>query len=116
MIGDKLIGFIEQSSKFLKGVYPGDTLYPEFTITELIPQRTTGIVVMASTIHNQNGDLVLTGEHKYLLQIAHDPEKWTPVFGQDHAPRIASRLRPELRNKRRKSCPSFPESARSLRS
>jgi acyl dehydratase len=68
MIGDRLIGFIEQSSKFLKGVYPGDTLYPAFTITELIPQRTTGIVVMASTIHNQNGDLVLTGEHKYLLR------------------------------------------------
>src|SRR3954447_6034604 len=31
-IGEKLIGFIEQSSKFLKGVYPGDTLYTTFTI------------------------------------------------------------------------------------
>ena len=47
---------------------PGDTLYPALTITALIPQRTTGIVVMASTIHNQNGELVLTGEHKYLLR------------------------------------------------
>ena len=27
-IGDALIAFIEQSSKFLKPVYPGDTLYP----------------------------------------------------------------------------------------
>ena len=68
MIGDTLIGFIEQSSKFLKGVYPGDTLYPAHTITALIPQRTTGIVVMAATIHNQNSELVLTGEHKYLLR------------------------------------------------
>ena len=68
MIGDKLIGFIEQSSKFLKGVYVGDTLYPELTITALIPQRTTGIVVMSATIHNQNSELVLTGEHKYLLR------------------------------------------------
>ena len=68
MIGDRLIGFIEQSSKFLKGVYVGDTLYPQHTITALIPQRTTGIVVMAATIHNQNGELVLTGEHKYLLR------------------------------------------------
>jgi acyl dehydratase len=67
-IGDKLIGFIEQSSKFLKGVYPGDTLYPEMTITMLIPQRTTGIVVFATTIHNQKRELVLTGEHKYLLR------------------------------------------------
>jgi acyl dehydratase len=68
MIGDALIGFIEQSSKFLKGVYAGDTLYPALTITALIPQRTTGIVVMAATIHNQAGELVLTGEHKYLLR------------------------------------------------
>jgi acyl dehydratase len=68
MIGDKLIGFIEQSSKFLKGVYPGDTLYPELTITALIPQRATGVVVFAATIHNQKGELVLTGEHKYLLR------------------------------------------------
>ena len=68
MIGDRLIGFIEQSSKFLKGVYPGDTLYVAFTITELIPQRTTGVVVMAATIHNQNSELVLTGEQKYLLR------------------------------------------------
>jgi acyl dehydratase len=68
LIGDHLIGFIEQSSKFLKGVYPGDTLYTEFTITGLIPQRTTGVVVMAATIHNQNSELVLTGEQKYLLR------------------------------------------------
>jgi acyl dehydratase len=68
MIGDTLIGFIEQSSRFLKGVYVGDTLYPTLTITALIPQRTTGVVVFAATIHNQKGELVLTGEHKYLLR------------------------------------------------
>jgi acyl dehydratase len=68
MIGDALIGFVEQSCKFLKGVYPGDTLYPMLIITALIPQRTTGIVVMSATIHNQNSELVLAGEHKYLLR------------------------------------------------
>jgi len=68
MIGEALIGFIEQSSKFLRGVYVGDTLYPTLTITGLFPQRTTGVVVMAATIHNQDGELVLTGEHKYLLR------------------------------------------------
>ena len=68
MIGDALIGFVEQSSKFLKGVYVGDTLYPALAITALVPQRTTGIVAMAATIHNQKSELVLTGEHKYLLR------------------------------------------------
>jgi acyl dehydratase len=68
VVGDNLIGFIEQSSKFLKGVYAGDTLYPALTITALTPQRTTGVVTMAATIHNQKRELVLTGEHKYLLR------------------------------------------------
>jgi acyl dehydratase len=63
-----LIAFIEQSSKFLKPVYPGDTLYPSLTIAELTPQRTTGVVTVAVTIHNQKNELVLTGEQKYLLK------------------------------------------------
>src|SRR6202142_757023 len=44
VIGEKLIGFIEVNAKFLKPVFPGDTLYPALEITELVPQRTTGIV------------------------------------------------------------------------
>jgi len=68
VIGDALIGFIEQSSKFLKPVYAGDTLYPALTLAEKIPQRTTGILVMATSIHNQRREQVLSGEHKYLLR------------------------------------------------
>ena len=68
VIGDSLIGFIEQSSKFLKPVYPGDTLYPALTIAALTPQRTTGVVAVAVTVHNQKNQLVLSGEQKYLLK------------------------------------------------
>ena len=39
LVGDALIAFTEQSSKFLKPVYPGDTLYPMLEITALTPQR-----------------------------------------------------------------------------
>jgi len=69
VIGEALIGFIEVNAKFLKGVYPGDTLYPALEITALTPQKTTGIVTMRATVHNQHGDLVLDGEHKYLLRL-----------------------------------------------
>jgi acyl dehydratase len=69
VIGESLLGFIEVSAKFLKPVYPGDTLYPALEIVELIPQRTTGIVVMRATVHNQRGELVLDGVHKYLLRL-----------------------------------------------
>jgi acyl dehydratase len=68
IVGDSLIGFIEQSSKFLKPCYVGDTLYPMLEIVEVKPGRTTGVVVLALTIHNQRGELVLEGEHKYLVK------------------------------------------------
>ncbi len=69
VIGEKLIGFIEVSAKFLKGVYAGDTLYPALTITELTRQNTTGIVAMRATIHNQRSELVLDGRHRYLMRL-----------------------------------------------
>jgi acyl dehydratase len=69
VIGDALVGFIEVSARFLKPVYPGDTLYPELAIVELVPQRTTGVVAMRATVHNQHGELVLDGTHRYLLKL-----------------------------------------------
>ena len=69
IVGEKLIGFIEVTAKFLKPVYPGDTLYPALEITELAPQRTTGVIAMRATVHNQDGALVLEGTHRYLVKL-----------------------------------------------
>jgi acyl dehydratase len=69
VIGESLIGFIDVSAKFLKPVFPGDTLYPALEIVELKPQRTTGIVAMRATVHNQVGALVLEGMHRYLVRL-----------------------------------------------
>jgi len=68
VVGDSLIAFLDQSSRFLKPVYAGDTVYPILTITRLEPGRTTGVVVMRVTIHNQDKELVMDGEHRYLLR------------------------------------------------
>jgi len=68
LIGDSLVAFLEQSSRFLRPVYVGDTLYPMLVITELTPGRTTGVVVMRVTIHNQDRELVMDGIHRYLLR------------------------------------------------
>lgn len=67
-IGASLVGFIEQSSKFLKPVYAGDTLYPMLEVAELTPQRTTGVVVLRSSIRNQRGETVLEGTMKFLIR------------------------------------------------
>jgi acyl dehydratase len=68
VLGESLIGFIEQSSRFLKPVYAGDTLYPMLIITDLVSQQTTGVVTLEATIHNQKGECVLDGWHKYLVR------------------------------------------------
>jgi acyl dehydratase len=68
-IGENLIGFIEQSSKFLLPVYAGDTLYPMLEISALKKQNTTGVVTLKSTVLNQENKRVLEGEHKYLVRL-----------------------------------------------
>ena len=68
MVEDSLVGFLEQSSKFLKPVFADDTLYPALEVTELVPGRTTGVVTLASTVFNQRKELVLEGLQKFLIR------------------------------------------------
>ena len=68
MVEDSLIGFLVQTSRFLKPVYSGDTLYPALEVIELAPGRSTGVVAMKSTVHNQKSELVMDGTQRYLLR------------------------------------------------
>lgn len=68
VIGEALIGFVEQSSRFLQPVHCGDTVYPMLVVTALRPGRTTGVVTLRSTVHNQRGELVMEGEQKFLVR------------------------------------------------
>ena len=68
VMGDSLIAFIEQSSKFLKPLFSGDTVYPMLEVIDLIPQRTTGVVVKKATVHNQRGELLMEGIQKVLVR------------------------------------------------
>ena len=65
---DSLVGFLEQSSRFLKPVFAGDTLYPTLEVDELSPNRTTGVLGLRSTVHNQRRELVLEGRQRFLLR------------------------------------------------
>lgn len=68
LVEESMKGFLEQSSRFLHPVVLGDTLYPALTVDELTPQRSTGILGLASTIHNGHGTLVMDGRQRYLLR------------------------------------------------
>ena len=68
---ESIVAFLEQSSRFLKPVFVGDTLRPQLTVAELTPRRTTGLVKLRATIQNQNDDLVLDGHHAYIVKKRH---------------------------------------------
>jgi acyl dehydratase len=67
-IGEVFIAFTELSCKFLKEVHSGDTLYSALEIVELSREGSNGIVTTNVAVFNQHNELVLSGQHKYLLR------------------------------------------------
>jgi len=68
--GSIFIAFTELSAKFLKEVHAGDTLYSALEIVSLTPMGDKGEVRTSVTVHNQHGEIVLSGSHSYLLKTA----------------------------------------------
>jgi acyl dehydratase len=68
-MGAALIGFLDQSSRFLAPVYLGDTLYPCFTITETRKRETTGTIAVRIEIFNQDSTCVVDGAQTYLMRL-----------------------------------------------
>jgi acyl dehydratase len=67
-IGEVFIAFTEVSCKFLKEVHSGDTLYSALEIVDLSRDGENGVVTTSVTVFNQRRELVLSGQHKYLLK------------------------------------------------
>jgi acyl dehydratase len=68
VVGESFIAFAAVSCTFHGEVHAGDTLYPEIQITKLTPQGDKGMVTAAVSVYNQRRELVLDGEHTYLLR------------------------------------------------
>ena len=68
LVEESLVGFLEQSSQFLKPVFANDTIYPALEVSELNPGRTTGVVALRSTVFNQRRELVLEGSQKFVIR------------------------------------------------
>ena len=68
LVEQSLVGFLEQSSRFLKPVFADDTIYPALEVTELLPGRSTGVVSLRSAVFNQRRELVLEGLQKFLIR------------------------------------------------
>lgn len=68
MVEESLRAFIDQSSRFLHPVHAGDTLYAALEVSALAPNKTTGVITMTSSVHNQHCVQVMSGEQSYLLR------------------------------------------------
>jgi acyl dehydratase len=68
VIGEVFIAFTGLSAQFLGEVHSGDTLYSQLEITSLTPDGPNGIVTAKITVRNQRSEVVLAGEHTYLLK------------------------------------------------
>lgn len=68
-MGEALVGFLDQSSRFRAPVYEGDTLHPVFEITETATRETTGTIRVAFRIFNQDGICVCDGHQTYLMRL-----------------------------------------------
>lgn len=67
-IEDSTVAFLRQSSEFHAPVVIGDTVYPRLEVAEKRTQESTGVVVLDSEIHDQDDELVLSGELELLLK------------------------------------------------
>ena len=62
------MGIVGLEASFGKPVFRGDTTYPQLETSGLEPGRTTGVIVLRSTVHNQRDELCMDGKIRILLR------------------------------------------------
>jgi 3-hydroxybutyryl-CoA dehydratase len=67
LIEDSIVAFVEQSTRFVSPAFIGDTLLPEHEVVGLDRKRSAGLVTLRVTLTNQRGEMVLEGQHRYLI-------------------------------------------------
>ena len=68
MLEGSMIAFVEQSARFLKPVFIGDTITPELEVSEVVPKTNVGLLRLTTRVKNQRGETVLEGMHAYLIK------------------------------------------------
>jgi 3-hydroxybutyryl-CoA dehydratase len=66
-VEESMIAFLSQSASFRAPVFIGDTIRPELEVAELIPKGERGVLKLRSRLRNQRDEVVLEGEHVYLV-------------------------------------------------
>lgn len=67
VIERSIVAFVEQSTRFRAPAFIGDTLKPSHEVVSLERKRSAGLLTLRVTLTNQRGEIVLEGEHRYLI-------------------------------------------------
>jgi 3-hydroxybutyryl-CoA dehydratase len=67
VIEDSIVAFLEQTTRFKAPAFIGDTIKPRHEVVGLEGKRSAGLLTLRVTLDNQRGEVVLEGEHRYLI-------------------------------------------------
>jgi acyl dehydratase len=67
IIEASIVAFVEQTTRFKGPAFIGDTLKPRHEVVALDRKRSAGLLTLRVTLINQHDDVVLEGEHRYLI-------------------------------------------------
>jgi acyl dehydratase len=67
VIEDSIVAFVEQTTRFKAPAFLGDTVKPRHEVVALDRKRSAGLLTLRVTLTNQRGEIVLEGEHRYLI-------------------------------------------------
>jgi acyl dehydratase len=67
LIEHSIVAFVEQTTRFRAPVFVGDTIHPEHEVIGLERKRSAGLLMLKVALRNQRGEIVLEGEHRYLI-------------------------------------------------
>ena len=67
LIEGSIVAFLEQTTRFLGPAFIGDTVKPRHEIVALERKRSAGLLTLRVTLTNQRDELILEGQHKYLV-------------------------------------------------
>jgi len=68
LLEGSIVAFVEQSARFLKPVFIGDTIMPALEVSEVMPKTDVGLLRLTTRVKNQRGETVLEGMHAYLMK------------------------------------------------
>ncbi len=68
-LADAMVAMLEERMEFLRPVFVGDVVLPQFEVTAVEPTGRSARVEIAVSLTNQAGEQVITGHHRYLLRL-----------------------------------------------